>query len=356
MSRLDRHIGRAVLNAMLLAWAVVVVLDALFVLLGQLGDIGRGDYGLGDALRFVALGTPTRAWQVFPMAALIGVLLGLGNLAEQRELDALRLAGCSPSRLLLAVMRIGLLLLLGGMLLGEVVAPAAQHLAQQWRAQSIHGGAGTQTDAGFWVRDRQRFIQIGRSGPDDSVQGLVVYELGPGPRLSRIISAARAQPQDGRWRLDDVVVTRFETQRIGVERHARIWWPTLMARGLVGLLTRDSATLSLPQLARYIDYLAQNGNDVGLWRLGFWQRLAAPLNVLAMLALAAVLVLGSLGRRPLGQRLLVAVLTGVAFQLLGGVVSHAGLVYGLNVGLSAVLPALSVLVGVVLYARFGQPR
>ena len=46
MKRLDLYIGKAVVNATLLAWLVVSVLDALFVLLGELGDIGRGDYSL----------------------------------------------------------------------------------------------------------------------------------------------------------------------------------------------------------------------------------------------------------------------------------------------------------------------
>ena len=103
MKRVDRYIGATVASATLLAWLAIVVLEALFVLLGQIADIGRGDYGFADALLFVALGVPTRAWQAFPMAALIGVVLGLGNLAAQFELDAFRLAGCSPQRLTRAV-------------------------------------------------------------------------------------------------------------------------------------------------------------------------------------------------------------------------------------------------------------
>ncbi len=351
MSRLDRYIGRSVISATLLAWLVVMALDALFALLGQLGDIGRGDYGLGDALAYVALGAPTRAWQVFPMAALIGVLLGLGNLAEQRELDAFRLAGASPRRLLWAVVQSGSLLLLGGLLLGEVLAPQAQQRAELWRTGSIHGEPGAQAETGFWVRAANRFIRVGHSRSDGSLEALVVYELGPGPRLERIVSAARARPLDGRWRLEDLSVTRFETRRIRVERRAQAWWPTLMDRGLAALLTRDSDTLSLPQLARYIDYRERNGNRIGLWRLSFWQRLGAPLNALAMLALAGAMVLGALGRRPLGQRLLAAVATGLVFQLLSGVFSHAGVVYGLNAALSALLPAVALLLAVPFILR-----
>jgi lipopolysaccharide export system permease protein len=81
MKRLDLYVGRAVLTATLLAWLVVAVLDSVFTLLGQLGDIGRGNYAFKDALAYVLFSLPTHAYQAFPMAALIGTVLGLGNLA-----------------------------------------------------------------------------------------------------------------------------------------------------------------------------------------------------------------------------------------------------------------------------------
>jgi len=343
MTRLDRYIGKSVLSATLLAWLVVSALDALFVLLGQLGDVGRGEYSFADVLLYVLLGLPTRAWQAFPMAALIGVLLGLGNLAEQRELDAFRLAGCAPRRLVLAVMQTGVLLLGAVLLVGEVLAPRMQQLAQQLRSEAIYAGVGVQRDAGFWVRDGQRFIQVSRSEADGSLDGVVVYELAPGARLAQVTAAAHARPRDDHWQLDAVSVTRLHDQHISVTRQPHAEWPALIDPRMARLLTRDPETLSLPELGEYIDHLRRNGSDVGAWRLNFWQRLAAPLGALAMLLLAASLVLGTLGRRPLGQRLLVAVLAGLAFKLLSGVIAHAGLVYGMNAAASAFLPAVAVL-------------
>ena len=97
MNRLDLYIGRVVLLNTLLTWLVVITLEALFAFLGEIGDIGRGDYAVGDAILFILLVLPGRAYQSFPMAALIGSLLGLGGLAAQAELDAFRLAGLKGS-------------------------------------------------------------------------------------------------------------------------------------------------------------------------------------------------------------------------------------------------------------------
>ena len=350
MKRLDLYIGKTVVNATLLAWLVVSVLDALFVLLGELGDIGRGDYSLTDVQLYVLLGVPTRAWQAFPMAALIGVVLGLGNLAAQFELDALRLAGCSPQRLARAVVQAGALVLLVALALGEVVAPHSQQLARQLRGEAIFAGVSLQPDAGFWVRDGQRFIQVQRGEANGELSDLVIYQLAPGPRLQQVTAAARARLQDGHWLLQDVSESRFLLDRVAVEHWPQAQWPALMDVRLAKLLSRDGDSLSLPELGDYIDYLQRNGSDVGSLRMNYWQRLAAPLSVLAMLLLAVSLVLGPLGRRPLGQRLLVAVLAGLLFKLLTGVAGHAALVYGVPPALGALLPALAVLAGIGIAA------
>jgi lipopolysaccharide export system permease protein len=346
VKRLDIHIGKAVLGATLLAWLVVSVLDALFVLLGQFGDIGRGNYALADAALYVLLDTPTRAWRSFPTAALIGVLLGLGNLAAQRELDALRLAGCSPQRLARAVLQAGALLMLVALAVGEGWAPHSQQLARQVRGEAIYPDVGVQAGAGFWVRDGPRFIQVAGSAADGELSGLVIYQLAPGPVLQRVTRAERARPVNGAWQLDDVNETRFHADRLEIVQQARSQWPVLMDVRLAQLLTRDGDALTLPELGRSIAYQERNGGEVSALRMLYWQRLTAPLSALVMLLLALSLVLGPLGRRTPGQRLLVAVLAGLAFKLLGGIAGHAALVYGLAPALGALLPALLVLAGI----------
>jgi lipopolysaccharide export system permease protein len=358
MKRVDRYIGVSVMSATLLVWLVIVGLEALFVLLGQVADVGRGDYGFGDALLFVVLGVPTRAWQAFPMAALIGVVLGLGNLAAQFELDAFRLAGCSPLRLTRAVVQAGAAMLALAMLLGEWGAPHSQHLAEQLRSQAIYAGVEVRPDAGFWVRDGQRFIRVGRSEANGRLVGVVIYELAPGPRLRQVTAAKDARPGGSGWILEQVAVTRFEADRIALAHVPEQALPGLIDPRMAQLLTRDADSLALPELSEYIDYLRRNGSDTAAYRLNYWQRLAVPLSVLAMLSLAVALVLGPIGKRSPGQRLLVAVLAGLLFKLLGSVIAHAGLVYGMPPVLSAVLPSLLVLAGIAIAAHkfSGSPR
>ena len=102
MNLLVSYIVRAILRATALVALVLVAVAAAVELVGQLGDVGVGSYGLPQALTYVALRIPRKLFDVLPAAALIGSLLGLGNLAVHRELVVMRASGISQYSLVAA--------------------------------------------------------------------------------------------------------------------------------------------------------------------------------------------------------------------------------------------------------------
>ncbi len=356
MNRLDLYVGKTVLAVTLLTWVLVAALETVFALLGELGDIGRGDYALPDALLFVLLTTPGRAYQSFAVAALIGCLLGVGGLAAKGELNAFRLAGCAPSRLARAVMQAGAPMLLLAVLIGEGWGPPTQQLARQMRTQSLFNDVGIQQGAGFWLRDGERLIQVGRSEVDGSLTAVNVFELDAASRLVSATAVSRARYKDEHWLLEDIRESRFSDAAVALRVADQAVWPKLVDPRLAQLLTRDAQSLSLGELSSYIAYLRQGGGSVADYQLSYWRRVAAPLSALAMLLLSVSLVLGPLGRHSAGQRVLVAVLVGLVFKLGNEILAHAGLVYGMAPWLSALLPsALVLLAGLWLLRRAGRP-
>ena len=111
MRKLDRYIGSHVLLAILTVLGIIVGLALLFAFIDELGDV-KGSYGTLHAAVYVLLTTPSRIYEMLPMAALIGCLIGLGTLASSSELTIMRAAGVSLGRIVLAVMKPMLLLLL----------------------------------------------------------------------------------------------------------------------------------------------------------------------------------------------------------------------------------------------------
>ena len=90
----DTYVGQVVLVTVLLTWAVLVGLDVVMALSGEISDLGQGNYTFGHAVAWVLYTVPRRAYTMFPTAAVIGSLMGLGQLAASSELTALRASPC----------------------------------------------------------------------------------------------------------------------------------------------------------------------------------------------------------------------------------------------------------------------
>ena len=94
MDLLSRYLMRTILSSAALVLAVLLALAALFQFIGNLDDV-QGDFGIPQALLYSALRLPQISFEMLPMAALIGSLLGLGSLANSSELVVMRTAGWS---------------------------------------------------------------------------------------------------------------------------------------------------------------------------------------------------------------------------------------------------------------------
>ena len=80
MSLIARYIGKTVLLNTLLVLLVLVALTGIFGFIGELDDVGKGNYSVSSALIYILLRMPGSAYELFPPAVLLGSLLGLGAL------------------------------------------------------------------------------------------------------------------------------------------------------------------------------------------------------------------------------------------------------------------------------------
>ena len=99
IKRVDRLVAMSVLGSLLMVWLVLTGFDAVTQFLRQLSHVGKNGFTLGNAVVYVLVTFPRRAYEMFGNSALIGGLLGLGGLAGTGELTALRAAGMSRMRI-----------------------------------------------------------------------------------------------------------------------------------------------------------------------------------------------------------------------------------------------------------------
>ncbi|MES9941406.1 MAG: LPS export ABC transporter permease LptG [Candidatus Thiodiazotropha sp. 6PLUC2] len=336
---LDRYIGRAVLTGILAVLLLLLVLIGFFEVVAELEDVEHG-YTTGMAYTYVFLGLPRYSYELFPVATLLGSLIGLGILANNSELMAMRAAGVSIPRIVLSVLKAGLLVLCAVVWLGEYLAPQAEQQAQRMKMEALSDQISLKTRYGFWSRDGNTYINIRQVLPDAQLADLSLYEYDDQAQLQRAVYAERASYELDGWVLQGVSMSTFSEKRVEISQQETLAWQTQLEPSSLDVLTVKPHMLAAWDLWRYIDYLRNNGQASVSYEVAFWGKLAAPLVTLVMLFLSIPFVFGSLRSAGVGQRIFVGAMLGIIFYLLNRAFSYMAVVYSMDALFAAAFPLL----------------
>ncbi len=336
---LDRYLGRAVIGGTLQTLAVLLPLIAFFLLTDELEDL-EDTYGFADALGVASLGLLRYTYLLFPIATLIGALIGLGALASHSELVAMRATGMSIARILLAALKAGMLLALLTVVLGEGIAPRAEQAAKQWRSDARSGQVTLRTSEGLWARDGESYIKIGEILPGERLRDIAIYETGADRRLVLATHAEGARYIDGHWVLEGISRSRIEDDGVVAEPLASTAWSSLLNPALLQLVVMEPRVLPVWDLVRYVRHMRANGQDPGKYETEMWNRIVQPFLVLTMIFLAIPILFGSARSTGLGLRLFLGVLLGMAYYLVSRTLFHMAVFFGVGTWLGAILPPL----------------
>ncbi len=353
MRTLTRYLGREVLAATSIIFLALLMLFAFFDLINELGDVGKGNYGIGNALAFVALHLPARAYELFPVSALIGTLFAISQLVGNSEYTVMRVSGASLFQVGWAVIRVGIPLALATFLAGEFVAPPAERLAQSLRAAAKGDSASVvaqQFDSGFWFKEDLTFVNVRSVLADLSLVGVRIYEFNADLRLSRVRNAESGRfLQPGRWQLANVRTTELGRDSARVTSVPELVWDTVLRPSILTVYQVPPERLELNTLYDNIKVLSGNAQKTSRFEIAFWSKIFYPGAVLVMMVLA--LPFAHFQRRSggIGVRIFTGTMLGLAFFLLGRLFSNLGVLNDWPPLFSAAFPLVAfTAVGIAL--------
>ena len=354
MTLLRTYIVLAVLRGVATVMAVLIAVTCVIEFVGQLNDVGTGDYGLQAALIYIGLRVPRTVFTTLPIGALIGALLSLGNLAVHRELIVMRASGVSTLQLLSAVGLAGLVLAVLMVLLGESVAPSLSAYASEMRTRAMHEEIAVGDGQATWLRDGDRIVALRRQAGDLGYRGgVLLFDLGPNQLLKQVARADSADlDASNRWVLSNYSETSFEEGVVAVRAGRESGEAHGLSSDLLELSVVRADLLDTPSLVRYISYLRANSLDSHRYLVAYWSRLASVFSVVVTTVLALPFVFGGLRSAGAGARLLVGLIIGLSYYVAGQVLTSAGEVYRLDPLVIAWAPtALLVLVTGIAFTR-----
>ncbi len=340
MTILQRYIAQAILTSTGLVLLVLLGLYTFMDFITELEEVGKGEYQLADVLAYLALSMPKRIYELLPIAALLGSVLGLGNLASQSELVVMRAAGISIQGINKAVMIVAVGLMLLALFIGEVIRPPAEQAARELQSMAQTGTVGSRSDNGFWTRDGTHFNHIDRILPDGRFAGISIYEFDDENRLRVVTQAKEARYDDTGWTLSDVIQSNLDKDGVSVKAVEYAQWRSQLNPGMLNVVIVPPEFLPVWSLVEYISYLKTNHQSVGQYQMAFWMKVMMPFSSAVMVFLAVPFVFGPLRSTPIGARILVGTLVGIGFHLFNQSFQHIGLVFGVLPWLAASLPTL----------------
>ena len=339
---LDRYIGKTIFNTIMATLFMLVSLSGIIKFVDQLRKTGQGDYTALGAGLYTILSVPKDIEIFFPMAALLGALLGLGTLAQRSELVVMQASGFTRMQIAASVMKTAIPLVILTMAIGEFVAPQGEQMARNYRAQQLLGGSLLSTQNGLWAKDGNNFIFIESLKDNNELAGVSIYSFNPDRRLQsvRYAATARYNADKKAWDLAEVDESNLQdAKQVTGSQTLSGEWKTTLTPDKLGVVALDPDALSISGLYNYTKYLKQSGQVAGRYQLNMWSKIFQPLSVAVMMLMALSFIFGPLRSVSMGMRVVTGISFGFLFYVLDQIFGPLSLVYNIPPVLGALLPS-----------------
>ena len=346
---LTRYMMRSILAMTALVLLVLLALAGLFEFIAELDDT-QGDYQTPQAVLYTLLRLPQLAFEMLPIAALIGSLLALGALASNSEIIVMRSAGLSVVRLAGMVGVAGMTMLILTGLLGEYIGPPLDYYARNMRLEARSEQSDDRLGQEAWVRDGPLFLHFERVSSEFDFGSIYMFRF---DEFNELESIARAEnygiDDDDNWVLQDFRKTSFGDDGVQVVETSLAIESFDIDPEVLGISLVKPQSLSGRGLTSYIGYLKRNSLDADRYEAELWYRIARTTTVMIMPLLALAFVFGSLRTGGAGARLMIGMVIGLAYYLASEMLANSGQVFDLNPAVIAWLPTV-LLVLVTVFA------
>jgi lipopolysaccharide export system permease protein len=358
IKRVDRYLGQVAIIGIIAVWAAMSLLAITFNLLNELRAT-TGNYGALQAFWFVFLTLPRTAYQMFPVSALIGALIGVGGLAAANELVAFRTAGISRLRITAAALAGTLLLTLGVMVMGEWVAPVAEQQGRAYRLGKIIDQAIVGGQRGMWIRDGKQIVNIqlpllsdDRDQQFVDFRDVVIYSFDDDSKLRTITRAESAVHDNEQWMLETVSRLDLDEDRIRSSELEQAPWDSRVKPALLDAAVTRPPYMSIRSLFDQVEFLGQNGLDNRVYKAEMFAKIFFPFSVLALILAGMPFVFGLARHQNPGVRIFIGMSMGVLFTIVNGAMQNIGSAYGIHAAVSALAPsALIAIAGIMVLRR-----
>lgn len=382
MKILQRYLAGEIIRASIFVLAAFLALFAFFDVMSELQSVGTGSYKLQHAFLFVLMGLPGYAYELIPIAALIGTIYVLAQLASRSEFTIMRVSGLSTRQAAAMLAKIGVLFALLTFVFGEYVAPKSTELGQKLKLGFKGAAVSQEFRSGLWAKDvirdngvsgdviGTRFLNVREMRPTGELLRLRIYEFDRNFHLVNYIIAERADYSgNNTWTMQKVTESRFPEaatrngtpvldMSTAVSTRQREVMPLVseITPSILSVLFADPERMSAADLALYSRHLAENKQRTERYEIAYWRKLIYPFAVFVMMAVALPFAYLHFRTGGVSLKIFAGIMIGVSFQLINRLFSHIGMLNTWPPFATAVLPSALFLIAALMTLKWIERR
>ena len=373
MRILQRYFAVSIMQAVAFVLVAFLALLAFMDLTGEVSAVGRNGYGIDNAFLYVLVLLPGHVYEVMPVAALIGTIYTMAQMASSSEFTIMRASSMSTAMAAWMLFRIGIVFVIITFIFGELITPRTAPLAEKMKLMSRGTTVSAQFRSGLWTKDiiksdgmtgtitGSRFFNVHEVLPNGQLMGVKLYEFDTELRMrSLIVAATGAYQGSNTWRLADVSITHFsntavlhpgdvanlannyrqQTSLVSTEKRATLDLVSEVTPRILSVSASDPERMSAVELAVYTRHLAENRQETERFKIAFWKKLVDPLTIFVLMALALPFAYLHSRSGGISLKIFIGIMIGVSFILVNTLFASLGLLSTWPAFLTALAPAL----------------
>lgn len=345
----DRYIANTLLTYSIVVLLIWLSLYSFFNFLAELNSVGKVNYTILEAFKYIILLLPGVAYDQVSAVILLGCVLGMGHLETTGQLIILRASGISILKLTWLALKNAIIFLIIIAMIGELVAPTLTTYAENERSNALGQNSVSSSKDGFWIRDGNNFINV-KNNVDGSVfNDITVIEVNnESNKIERVLNSQSAIFDGQSINMESTNIFSIDSANLldDIDLKERNLYKKKVAfdQDLIASLEKEPKNLTTFTILKQIQFLKDNRLRAEVFEVELYKRLVKPVTLIAMILLAMLFVFGSTRDATLGRKIFFGVAIGLSFELISRIGGALALSFDFSPILSTFVPAIAILI------------
>ncbi len=238
---------------------------------------------------------PALLMDIIPAATLFGVILFMGRLLRERELDVIRINGVSLMKIMAPVFIGVFVFCVAAFFWNDYIVPSANHRFEvELRRMSVKQDFPLFRENVVFKAPQNRFIYLKRvERKTGIIGGILIFEAGSGGEWPRIITAEYGRINKGIWELNQGVVHEFDKEGAVNSELKFSKMELVMNKDYHGFISEEKGPneMRTTELLQMINLYRRSGLNIPAFQVFYQSKFSDPIISLTLVFLAAPLTL-----------------------------------------------------------------